>query len=531
MSTSMPTDDVTAAFRRSFQVVVDRTELPSGQVPTYGLSQPSRRPRYGWPVAAAVAAVLVVVGVVGVALVRDNTRPAQSGQLAGFRAHTSDPGGGMDAIVSGIVEIDQETGCVWLSDPSGARYPVIWPVNTTSQANPPGIVLPGGQVVVTGDRVQGGGGSVDADTSTSGLGLEPFPEACVQVGDAAAFNPGSSITVTPGEGLEVDETLVSRFSPPQPIGLQLIAVNPNGRSVAVVDFVTGTVHQYEPGQYEAPTDAIDGASGGNGFTHLWANGTISTFWPIDSDPLVYQPEPLREIQGIAPTLEVLPAPDGDHTWLIQPGFDDQPTLVELVDVVGFELSRLMTTEIDGSWHPVGTNVDGIVLISDEPEPRTIVVGTEGSVIAETLGTALSVGWEGVAVERPDGSLVVTNTRLGDPVEIDQPGEGEWAAIGGPMIPATSPPMRTGTTEYLVQLIDEPGKGEISSGELILVRPSGSATPIYELAEGSHMASWSPSDVWVVIVENAAVTLVSTGDGSMTPLGELIPESHYVLSAG
>lgn len=528
MSTSMPTDDVAAAFRRSFRVVVDRTELPSGQVPTYGLSQPPRRPRYSWALAAAVAVALVFVGI---GLVRNDAPPVQSGQLAGFRAHTSDPGGGMAAIVSGIVEIDQETGCVWLSDPSGARYPVIWPVGTTSQANPPGIVLSDGQVVVTGDRVEGGGGYVDADTSTSGLGLEAFPVACVQVGDAAAFNPGSPITVTPGEGLEVDETLMSRFSPPQPIGLQLIAVNPNGRSVAVVDFVTGTVHQYEPSQYEAPTDAIDGASGGNGFTHLWANGTISTYWPIDADPLVYQPEPLREVQGIASTLEVLPAPDGDQTWLIQPGFDDQPTLVELVNVVGFQLSRVMTSEIDGSWHPVGTNVDGIVLISDEPEPRTIVVGTEGSVIAETLGTALSVGWEGVAVERPDGSLVVTNTRLGDPVEIDKPGEGEWAAIGGPMIPATSPPMRTGTTEYLVQLIDEPGKGEISSGELILVTPGGRATTIYEFEEGSHVASWSPSDVWVVIVENAAVTVVSTGDGSMTPLGELIPESHYVLSAG
>lgn len=528
MSTSMPTDDVTAAFRRSFQVVVDRTELPSGQVPMYGLSHPPRRPRSGW---ALVAAVSVVLGSVAIGLLRNDAPPAQSGQLAGFRAHTSDPGGGMDAIVSGVIEIDQETGCVWLSDPSGARYPVIWPVGTRSQANPPGIVLTGGQVVVTGDLVEGGGGFVDATSSTSGLGLEPFPVACVQVGDAAVFNPGSPITVTPGVGLEVDETLVKRFSPPQPIGLQLISVNPNGRSVAVVDFVTGTVHQYDPGQYEAPVDAIDGASGGNGFTHLWANGTVSTYWPIEADPLVYRPEPLREVQGIASTLEVLPAPDGDHTWLVQPGVEDQPTLIELVNVVDFELSRVMATEVDGSWHPVGTTVDGIVLISDETRPRTIVVDPDGAVLAEVPGTALSVGWEGVAVERPDGSLVVTNTRFGDPVEIDKPGEGEWAAIGGPMIPATSPPMRTGTTEYLVQLIDEPGKGEISSGELILVGPSGSATPIYELAEGSHMASWSPSDVWVVIVENAAVTLVSTGDGSVTPLGELIPESHYVLSAG
>ncbi|MFZ0544639.1 MAG: hypothetical protein WAM60_04345 [Candidatus Promineifilaceae bacterium] len=46
-----------------------------------------------------------------------------------------------------------------------------------------------------------------------------------------------------------------------------------------------------------------------------------------------------------------------------------------------------------------------------------------------------------------------------------------------------------------------------------------------------MASWSPSDVWVVVVEDASVALISTSDNSLTPLGELIPESHYVLSAG
>ncbi len=528
MSTSMPTDDVAAAFRRSFQVVVDRTGLPSAQVPTYGLSQPPRRPRYGWALAAAVAVVLVFVGI---GLVRDDAPPALSGQLAGFRAHTSDPGGGMDAIVSGVVEIGQETGCVWLSDPSGARYPVIWPVGTTMQASPPGIVLSGGQTVADGDRVEGSGGYVDADASTSGLGLEPFPDACIHVGEAASFNPGSPITVTPGEGIDLDETLVSRFSPPQPIGLQLIAVNSNRRSVAVVDFVTGTVHQYDPGQYEAPTDAIDGASGGNGFTHLWANGTVSTYWPIDSNPLVYRPAPLREGQGVAPTLEVLPAPDGDHTWLIQPAFDDQPTLVELVNVVGFQLSRVMSSEIDGSWHPVGTNVEGIVLVGDEPETRTLVVGTDGTVIAETPGTALSVGWEGVVVVRPDGSLVITNTQLGDPVEVERPADGEWAAVGGPMVPATSPPMRTGTTQYLVQIIDDATKGEMSLGRLILIDPNGSTTPLYDFIEGSHMASWSPSDDWVVVVENAAVTLISTSDGSTTPLGDLIPESHYVLSAG
>lgn len=73
MSTSMPTDDVAAAFRRSFQVIVDRTELPSDQFPAYGLSKPPRRRRYRWALGAGLAAVLVVVGI---GLVRSDTEPA-----------------------------------------------------------------------------------------------------------------------------------------------------------------------------------------------------------------------------------------------------------------------------------------------------------------------------------------------------------------------------------------------------------------------------------------------------------------------
>jgi hypothetical protein len=479
-------------------------------------------------VAAAVAVVLVFAGV---ALVGDDVPPAQSDQLEGFRAHRTDPGEGMSAIVSGIVEIDQDTGCVWLSEPSGARYPVVWPVGTAAQSNPVGIVLASGQLVQAGDRVEGGGGYVDADAATSGSGMEPLPAACVQVGEAVVFNAGSSISVTPGEGLEVEETLVSRFSPPQPIGLQLIAVNPNGRSVAVVDFVTGTVHQYGPGQYEAPADAIDGASGGNGFTHLWSNGTISTYWPLDSEPLVYQPEPLREVQGVASTLEVLPAPDGDHIWLVQPGFDSEPTLIELVNVVSFQLSRLMTTEIDGSWQPVGATVEGLILTSDDPDPRTRLVATDGTVEADLPGTALSVGWNGAAILSNDGSLVVTGAHLENPIQVETPGDGEWVSVGGPVVPAGSPPVRTGTDRYLVMLANERGEGEVSAGDLAVVGPDGVATTIYGLSHGSHLATWSPSDNWVVVVEGASVTLISVSDGSTAPLGDLIPASHLVLSAG
>jgi hypothetical protein len=451
--------------------------------------------------------------------------------MDGFRVHRSIPGDGMGAIVAGIVEVDVATGCVWLSESSGARYPVVWPVGTWSQTDPFGIVVGDSQLVQPGDRVEGGGGYVDADTATSGMGLEPFPPACVNGGDAAVFNADSPISVTPGVGLEVAETLVDRFSTPEPIGLELIAVNANARSVAIVDFVTGTVHRYRAGRYEAPGDAIDGASGGGGFIHLWAQGTVHTYWPLDAEPLVYQPDPLRQVPGVASTLEVLPAPDGDQIWLVQSGFYDYPTLVELVNVVSFQLARLTSARIEGSWQPVGATLEGLILVADDPEPITRLIAPDGTVAAEMDGTALSVGRNGAAILRPDGALIVADARLGDPKPVEKPGEGGWVSVGGPVVPATSPPVKTGADQFLVMLADEPAKGQISAGDLIAVDSAGVARPIYQFSEGSHLASWSRGDDWVVVVEGSSVTLVSVGDESTTGLGELIPDSHFVLTAG
>lgn len=436
----------------------------------------------------------------------------------------------MDAIVAGIVEVDLDTGCIWLSDPDGARYPVVWPVGTVARSGPFEIVLADGQLVQAGDWVEGGGGYIDADAATSGSGLEPFPGACVQVGQAAVYNAGSPIRVTQGVGLEVKETLVGRFSPPESIGLELIAVNSDARSVAVVDFVTGTVHRYEPGQYEAPAHAIDGASGGGGFTHLWARGTVSTYWPLDSEPLVYQPVPLREVSDEASTLEVVPAPE-DNVWLVQPGFDDEPTLIELVNVINYRLARLLSTEIDGSWQPAGATIEGVVLTSDDPEPRTSLVSTNGTVEAELDGTALSVGWNGAAILRPDGSLIVTDAGLEDPTEVAKPGEGDWMSVGEPAMPTTSPPLPTGQDDYLVMLAYQPDKGQARAGNLIVVNPAGRATSIYELSSGTHLASWSRAGDWVVEVQDSFVTLISVVDGSTTQLGDLIPDSHRVVTAG
>ena len=437
-----------------------------------------------------------------------------------------------DAIVSGIVEVDLVAGCVWLSYSDGTRYPVIWPVGTSARSDPFGITVGEGQVVRPGDRVEGGGGYISAGSATRRYGLEPFPTECVQTGEAAVFNAGSRIEITPGVGLELAGTFAGRFSLPQPIGLELIAVNADAALVAVIDFVSATVHQYEPGQYHGPADTIDGASGGGGFIHLWSQGTIYSFpgW-LDSDPLVYQPDPLRQTPAAMSTLAVLPAPDGGHTWLVQPGVGNDPTLVELVNLAGMRVTRVMSTGIEGTWQPVGVTTDGLVLVTDHPEPITRLVSSDGTVRAEAAGTALSVGWNGAAVLRPDGSLIVTDARLDNPTPVDRPGTGEWGPVGGPLSSTTSPPAPTATDHFLVILADKPEKGPLSAATLIMVDPAGHATPILELSDPPHMASWSRGEDWVVVVENSSVTLVNTEDGSIEPLGALVPNSHRLLTAG
>jgi hypothetical protein len=252
---------------------------------------------------------------------------------------------------------------------------------------------------------------------------------------------------------------------------------------------------------------------------------------MSNEPLVYQPEPLPETEGIAATLEVLPAPDEQHQWLVQPGVPDGPTLIELVDLVGFEVSRVMTTEVDGDWRPMGATAEGLVLVDGLSQAQTLLVARDGTNSEGVAGQVRSVGWLGAAVLQDDGSLVVTDALLGNPVPVENPTEGAWVAIGGPMIPATSPPLLTGAESYLVMLANEPGKGPISSGSLAVVDPDGTARVIYELNEGSHLASWSRGLDWVVVVEDSSVTLVSLTDGSVHPLGELIPDEHRVLTAG
>lgn len=431
----------------------------------------------------------------------------------------------MSAIVEGTLEVDLDLGCLWLSTADGSRHPVVWPAGTTSETDPFIIVLPDGQPLSPGDVVSGGGGYVDALSATAGM--RPFPAECVQDGQAAVFNADSELLVTPGSGLEVAGTLAGRFSVPEPIGLELIAVNPNRRSVAVADLVTGTIHLYEPGDYVGPDDAIDGMSGGGGFIHVWAQGTVYSYpGRLTDEPLVYRPEPSTEIEGFAPSLEVVPAPDGEHTWLVRDGSGFGPTRVELVNLVEVQLARLHRLEIPGSWQPVGATTAGLVLASNEGPPRTLLVGMDGSVGLEIAGEAISAGWSGVALVE-SGELRLVGPDLTGSVPVEKRSSGTWTSVGGPLIPSDAPPMRTGGAVHVVGL----SQGETGGGstQLIVIRPDGSTRIIHEVSYGA-VATFSRAEDWVAVVDADGVTVIP-GGGDAVKLGEVFPAEHWVLTGG
>ncbi len=69
----------------------------------------------------------------------------------------SGSGDGMDAVVSGVLEIEGE--CLYAArDEIGERYPVLWPSGTRWDADAQTVVTPAGATLVAGDEVDGGGG-------------------------------------------------------------------------------------------------------------------------------------------------------------------------------------------------------------------------------------------------------------------------------------------------------------------------------------------------------------------------------------
>lgn len=105
------------------------------------------------------------------------------------------------AEIVGVVELEEETGCVVLVI-DGYRLPAVWPTGTVARRDPFRLVLPEQAVVREGDTVAGGGGYPRAGDGWSPEALGVRPE-CLEgprrtpSREAAAFNPNGDVEVRP----------------------------------------------------------------------------------------------------------------------------------------------------------------------------------------------------------------------------------------------------------------------------------------------------------------------------------------------
>lgn len=115
-----------------------------------------------------------------------------------LRVHPADSEWGKFALVSGVLDVDADAGCLWLAS-DDSRHLVVWPKRTTAQSNPFQIILANGEVVRPGDQVEGGGGFVTGDEELP-EGIAPFPEKCARSDELAVFSAASTLTVVRASG-------------------------------------------------------------------------------------------------------------------------------------------------------------------------------------------------------------------------------------------------------------------------------------------------------------------------------------------
>lgn len=344
---------------------------------------------------------------------------------------------------------------------------------------------------------------------------------------------------------------VSSISLDQPVSLRVLAVRPNNPSLAVIDLAEGTTTVYPPGAHALPRDATDGAVSmpDRGWI-IWTQGVARLFaGSLDHVDLVLGPRPQREIRGFATALRVVPTPDNDRAWLVQPGItfgeNDYRTLVELVTLT--DGAVLLSLEVDGEAIPVATTDQGLVLNTrsrlDTEDGSTVEPGSEVVVHLTDDGNTFQVG-EGTAVAAgPTRVARLSSNRLligapdGIDFEVAKPFDGTWIEVGGPMIPSTAMPLQTVSpdgTELLISLgrqLDvnaKPADSELIGVSLL----DGSTRTIAEFEGPTPYATWSSDGNWIALFWQKDITLINSIDSeTVIHMEDVVPPDHFPLAAG
>jgi hypothetical protein len=138
----------------------------------------------------SAGALLALLSLVAVAAAREPAGPVVDGPV--FAAGDEGNGVGLTALVAGRLRM--EDGCLLL-----AGIPVVWPYETTWDADAEAVVLSDGARAAVGDEVSGGGGYLHVDRLTAQSNGE-FTErlrACPtdEWGQVAVFNRDEPVAV------------------------------------------------------------------------------------------------------------------------------------------------------------------------------------------------------------------------------------------------------------------------------------------------------------------------------------------------
>ncbi|HUO45422.1 MAG TPA: hypothetical protein VM470_01165 [Acidimicrobiia bacterium] len=376
-------------------------------------------------------------------------------------------------------------------------------------------------VVVVGVVALGGLTGSDPTTPTVSSTL---PAPTTRTSSTSTSAAPTTTVSEPATGLPLEE----------PVPLRVYSFGANGDGMATLDLEAGTSTVIAP--EDSLIRGVDGAVVTPSRSLIvWAGGVVYVMGGDNGFPD-------REIlpTNAGPHLRdmrVVPAPDGETVWLIQPG-PDSPTLIELVGLA--DGARLITAESDPGLVPIGATSDGVIFNTDTGQ---VVLFTYSGVIRPIgEGRALAASADTVVwldcAQPACGDLLVAHPA--EPTQfrvISKPGEGEWFPVGGSVIPNSTMPFETISPDGSRLLVgtgqDFDVNGVPATAQLLSIDlASGANRPLAAFNRYQPRATWSSDSEWVVSFEGDLLNLHDYfRPGSVTPLQDVIPEGFRPLAAG
>lgn len=551
-------------------------ELVTDDTVVVAAPPPRRTP--GWIVGLSVSAVILVL--VGLAVVLSPSAPPSPSEPAG----TSPPATSVLDATNAASELEAWWRLVIAGDTGGA----VAMAHPDAEFNFPGLyesmvdlgdnievsaerevfgteVQPMLCYTLTGTTGQQTGAAVFRQLDGDWLiwEIRPQTEGCLQESTSTTTSPSTTEVERP-------DPLVSPLGVNPGIPLRIVAIRPNNPSIAVIDLQSGQLTEYPPGTHALPADATDGAVvTPNRDVIIWTNGIARLFaGDLGSVTRVLGPTPPRDLEGIAPALRVVPLPDGQRAWLVQPGVTTESTvattLVELIDLSTGE--QLLAEELNEDAFSIASTGDGLILNTDDllrtdegfitapGSQRVIHLLGDGTVTDLGQGLAMAASSDTIAVlacplDDEDCEPYATNELAlikldsGEGIEVPKPSAGGvWRSVGGPMIPSDAMPLQTvspdGSTLLVSLGLSLDVNGTPAESSLVAVNLiDGTTRTLANFDGATPLTTWSADGEWVALIDRIDadridIQLINFTDPNQTILIEdAIPSGHFPLAAG